>query len=164
LAIEWSEEGAPKRAPSTRRGFGSELIEMKIPYELRGRGEITIGPGGAHCLLEFPLGVGESILETDAPERTKVFGGMLDMTNAPDLSGRRVLVVEDDYYLASDAAAALRGAGAEVLGPCPDAQATLDLLKRAEPTHAVLDLNLGGGGPKFDVAHVLQERGVPTSF
>jgi len=164
LAIKWTEDGAPPRPPSTRRGFGSELIEARIPYELRGRGEVTIGPGGAHCLLEFPLGEGESILETDAPERTKVFGGMLDMTNAPDLSGRRVLVVEDDYYLASDAAAALRGAGAEVLGPCPDAQTTFDLLERTAPTHAVLDLNLGGGGPKFDLARTLQARGVPIIF
>lgn len=86
------------------------------------------------------------------------------MRNAPDLSGRRVLVVEDDYYLASDTAAALRGAGAEVLGPCPDAESTFDLLERAKPTHAVLDLNLGGGGPRFDLAQALQARGVPIIF
>ncbi|WP_395396088.1 hypothetical protein WBP07_22435 (plasmid) [Novosphingobium sp. BL-8A] len=39
---------------------------------------------------------GESILETDAPIPAKLFGGTLDMTAAPDLTGRRVLVVEDD--------------------------------------------------------------------
>ena len=107
---------------------------------------------------------GESILETDAPSPTTVFGGTLDMTGAPDLTGRSVLVGEDDYYIAGDTAAALRGAGATVLGPCPSEDATLDLLETATPTHAVLDLNLGGGGPRFEIAHVLKERGVPFIF
>ncbi|KRB49229.1 hypothetical protein ASE04_18845 [Rhizobium sp. Root708] len=30
------------------------------------------------------------------------------MTRAPDLTGKTILVVEDDYYVASDTAAALR--------------------------------------------------------
>jgi PAS domain S-box-containing protein len=164
LALDWTESGAPPRPPSGRRGFGSELIENRIPYELGGTGTITLEPWGAHCRMEFPLTDGESILETDAPTPTTIFGGTLDTTDAPDLTGRSVLVVEDDYYIASDTAAALRGAGAEVLGPCPNADATLDLLRTQTPTHAVLDLNLGGGGPKFEIARVLAERGVPFVF
>ena len=164
LALEWIEAGAPSRGPVTRRGFGSDLIEGKIPYELGGAGRISIEPTGARCRLEFPLKEGESILETDAPSPTTVFGGTLDMTGAPDLTGRSVLVVEDDYYIAGDTAAALRGAGATVLGPCPSEDATLDLLETATPTHAVLDLNLGGGGPRFAIAHELKERGMPFIF
>lgn len=164
LAIDWTEAGASSRSPVTRRGFGSDLIEGKIPYELRGSGRISIAPEGAHCRLEFPLEDGESILETDAPSPTTVFGGMLDMAGAPDLTGRSVLVVEDDYYLASDTAAALRGAGATVIGPCPSEDTTLDLLETQTPTHAVLDLNLGGGGPRFAVAYALKGRGVPFIF
>ena len=164
LSLDWVESGAPPRELPTRRGFGSELIEARIPYELGGRGTIAIGPEGARCHLEFPLKDGESILETDAPQPAIIFGGILDMTGAPDLSGRRVLVVEDDYYMANDAAAALRGAGAEVIGPCPSVEATRMLLEDALPTHAVLDLNLGGGGPQFEIAHLLKERGVPFVF
>lgn len=164
LALDWVEEGAPLREPSTRRGFGSELIEERIPYELGGRGEIRIGQGGARCHLEFPLQDGESILETDAPRPTTVFGGTLDMAGTYGLTGRTVLVVEDDYFLASDTAAALRGAGARVLGPCPTAEAAQHLLEGESPTHAVLDLNLGGGGPRFDFARLLKSRGVPMIF
>ena len=51
------------------------------------------------------------------------------MTGEADLSGRRVLVVEDDYYQAADAARALRGAGAEVMGPCPTMEAALTELE-----------------------------------
>lgn len=164
LAIDWVETGAPPHGRVMRRGFGSDLIEGKIPYELGGTGSISIEPVGARCHLEFPLKEGESILETDAPSPTIVCGGTLDMTGAPDLTGRNVLVVEDDYYIAGDTAAALRGAGAKVLGPCPSEDATLDLLETATPTHAVLDLNLGGGEPQFGIAHALKERGVPFNF
>lgn len=132
VALEWMERSAPSRGPVTRRGFGSYLIEGRIPYELRGTGKVVITPGGDHCRLEFPLKDAESILETDAPTPAAVLGGTLDMTDAPDLTGRRVLVVEDDYYLAGDTAAALRRAGAAVLGPCPteDAAATSWKMKR----------------------------------
>ncbi len=164
LAIDWAEAGAPSPGPVTRRGFGSDLIEGKIPYELGGTGKISIEPEGARCRLAFPLKQGESILETDAPSPTTVFGGTLDMTGAPDLTGRTVLVVEDDYYIAGDTAAALRGAGATLLGSCPSEDATLDLLETETPTHAVLDLNLGGGGPKFAIAHALKARGVRFIF
>ncbi len=164
LALDWTETGVPSRQPSIRRGFGSDLIEGRIPYEIGGTGKITLEPGGAHCQLKFPLKEGESVLETDAPMPTTLFGGSLDMKDAPDLTGRKVLVVEDDYYIAGDTAAALRGAGAEVLGPCPSEDATLDLLETRTPSHAVLDLNLGGGGPRFEIARVLSKRGVPFLF
>lgn len=32
------------------------------------------------------------------------------------------------------------------------------------PTAAVVDLNLGGGGPKFAIAHLLRKRGIPFVF
>ena len=86
------------------------------------------------------------------------------MTGAPDLTGKTVLVVEDDYYVASDTAAALRGAGAEVLGPCPTEEDALRLLEEETPTAVVLDLNLGGGGPRFEIAHRLLKRGTPFVF
>lgn len=164
LAIDWVEEGAPSRPPPTRRGFGSELIEAKIPYELRGTGKTTIGPGGARCHIEFPLRNAESILETDAPVPTRLYGGTVDMTGGPDLSGKIILVVEDDYYMASDTAAALRGAGAEVLGPCPTEEDALRVLEEETPTAGLLDLNLGGCGPRFEVAYRLLQRGTPFIF
>ena len=51
-----------------------------------------------------------------------------------------------------------------MLGPCPTVEATRDLLADATPTHAVLDLNLGGGGPRFEIAHMLRTQGVPFIF
>ncbi|WP_349546089.1 hypothetical protein [Bradyrhizobium sp. ORS 375] len=48
------------------------------------------------------------------------------MTNT--LAGRRLLVVEDDYYLADDLARALGAEGAEVVGPVSNIDSALDLL------------------------------------
>ncbi|MGY3454033.1 PAS domain S-box protein [Bradyrhizobium sp. USDA 4353] len=166
LSLDWMEMGAPA-APTTdnprRRGFGSELIEGRIPYELKGRGRLVIGQGGAECHLEFPLKVGASILETGAPQRATVFGGALDMTGEPDLDGVSILVVEDDYYLATDATRALRGARAEVLGPCSSEEEAREELSKRRPHAVLLDINLGSG-PTFKLAEQLKDNGVPFVF
>ncbi|PXW64102.1 MULTISPECIES: GAF domain-containing protein [Methylobacteriaceae] len=169
LGFDWSEDGAPEADRSRadpvpgRRGFGRELIEGRLPYELAGRARLEIGPGGARCRLEFPLRSGPSILDTDAPQRARVYGGSLDMTGKADLSGHRVLVVEDDYYLATDTARALQGAGAQVVGPCPNEEAARAALADAGPTAALIDINLGSG-PSFILAHLLRQRNVPFVF
>ena len=79
----------------------------------------------------------------------------------PDLSGRRILVVEDSYFIAADIAGALSAAGAQVLGPCPTEKAACDLLVCEALTHAVIDLNLDEAGPRFHVAHLLKAHAVP---
>jgi PAS domain S-box-containing protein len=68
LALVWRESGVQMAATAPRReGFGTELIEVRVPYELDGRGELQFLPGGVRCEINFPLRPGESILQTDAP-------------------------------------------------------------------------------------------------
>lgn len=168
LSFDWVEDGAPPQAPversaRRRQGFGTELIESRIPYDLGGRGQLSIEPGGARCHFEIPLRYQASILETDAPQEVAASEGSLDMTGEADLTGRRILVVEDDYYLAADLARALRGTGAEVLGPCPSEQAAMDEIEDGGPDAAVLDLNLGIG-ISFTLAEALSMRNIPLVF
>ena len=81
------------------------------------------------------------------------------------ISGRRVLVVEDEYFIAEDVAAALRRAGAVVIGPvASEAAATAALLaSAAEVDCAVLDINLQGS-LVFSLADTLAEQGIPFLF
>lgn len=72
-------------------------------------------------------------------------------------------MVEDDYVLATDAAEALRGAGAEVLGPYPTEAAALDCLEEHHPSAAVVDINLGGVA-SFRVSRALRSWGIPFLF
>jgi len=85
------------------------------------------------------------------------------MPDAKDLSGRSILVVEDDFYLASDTERALRAAGAEVVGPVPRATLALAALAGGDLDAAVVDINLGEG-PSFAVAEALKRAGVPFVF
>ncbi len=80
------------------------------------------------------------------------------------LRGRRVLVVEDDYFLADDMRAAFEGAGAEVLGPVGRVKDALDLLDGCDRLDgAILDINLSGE-KVYDVADALQARAIPFVF
>jgi signal transduction histidine kinase len=56
LVLEWVETGGPRRrAGPARRGFGRELIERALPYELEARTSLVIGAGGVRCRIELPL-------------------------------------------------------------------------------------------------------------
>jgi CheY-like chemotaxis protein len=89
---------------------------------------------------------------------------MMSANPQPSLSGRRVLVVEDEYFLADDLSRALTQLGAEVLGPVATREEALDLLASGERIDlAVLDINLQGESV-FPVADTLLEQGVPFLF
>lgn len=80
------------------------------------------------------------------------------------LAGRRVLVVEDEYFLAQELKRALGGAGAIVLGPAPSIADAMRLLEQeVAPDGAILDVDLGGT-PAYPVADELIARGVPFLF
>ena len=165
LSISWSETRLPITdwVPPTRRGFGTELIEQRAPYELAGHGRVEITPQGAQVLIEFPMQPGASILATDAPVPSSVFGGSIDMTREPSLAGQCVLVLEEDYYMASDVASTLRGSGADVVGPFSLAAPAIEAVRYGGLTGAVVDINLGSG-PSFETAHALGQAGVPFIF
>ncbi len=76
------------------------------------------------------------------------------------LSGRRVLVVEDEALVAMLVEDALLDAGATVLGPAATVAEALGLLQRERPEAAVLDLNLAGE-TSTPVADALARIGVP---
>ncbi|MHC2086160.1 HWE histidine kinase domain-containing protein [Methylobacterium sp. CM6244] len=164
LRFDWDEDKGSGVPPPQRKGFGTELITRRVPYELHGRGSLAFEPTGVRCCLEFPLVRGDSILETDAVTlQTTIAGGELDMTGEANLAGARVLVVEDDYYLALDSQRALQQAGAVVLGPCPDERTALQVIEHDSPGYAVVDINLGHGA-SFTVASALQSKGIPFVF
>ena len=80
------------------------------------------------------------------------------------LSGRRVLVVEDEWVIAHDIEQAFRKRGAEVAGPVPSVDRARALLAaEADLDGAVLDVNLGGQ-MVYPLADALAQSGVPFVF
>ena len=79
------------------------------------------------------------------------------------LLGKRLLVVEDDYLLASGLCRGLVDLGATVLGPAPTPFYALGLLGRRGVDAAILDVRLHGTDV-FSVADVLMARNIPMIF
>ncbi|NEX46464.1 response regulator [Pseudotabrizicola algicola] len=78
-----------------------------------------------------------------------------------DFQGRRVLIAEDDYFVATELANEFRAANAQVIGPC----ASLAEATRLAPTSqmAVLDVDLRGQ-MVFPLADQMLQDGVPFVF
>jgi CheY-like chemotaxis protein len=88
---------------------------------------------------------------------------MTDVSDAA-LKGRRVLVVEDEYFVADDIARTLQESGAEVIGPVGDIAAAMQLLSAgARIDAAVLDVNVRGE-MIYPLADALRRHRVPFVF
>lgn len=85
------------------------------------------------------------------------------MTFEVDLTGYKVLVIEDEYHLAQDIERALKEAGAVVLGPVGQERQALALVASEDATCALVDIDLGQGA-QFNVADALRYRRVPFVF
>lgn len=79
-------------------------------------------------------------------------------------AGARILVVEDEYYVADDLRVLLGKAGMEVLGPVPTVGQARDLIGEDDRVDAVLlDINLRGD-MAYDLADELRAGRVPFAF
>ena len=79
------------------------------------------------------------------------------------LDGSKILVAEDEPFLAFDIMALLLKAGAEVLGPALSVERALELANRGQLHCGVLDVMLRDG-PVFPAAHVLKQKGAGIVF
>ncbi|MGN6779639.1 helix-turn-helix domain-containing protein [Rhizobium sp.] len=78
--------------------------------------------------------------------------------------GTRVLLVEDDYFIASDLARRLDQLGFDVVGPLPGVEEALERIRAGDNiAAAMLDIRLSGE-MVFPVADELERRAVPFIF
>jgi PAS domain S-box-containing protein len=75
LELDWRESGYTVKPKTTRRkGFGTELITRRVPYELHGQAEVRLHEDGLDCRIAFPLTLGNSTLQTDIPASARSSG------------------------------------------------------------------------------------------
>jgi two-component system CheB/CheR fusion protein len=55
LVFDWRERGGPQVAPPQRKGFGTELLERTLAFELKGKTTLAFDPAGLHCTIAIPL-------------------------------------------------------------------------------------------------------------
>src|SRR5215813_801402 len=87
------------------------------------------------------------------------------MPATPDSTPPRILVVEDDYFVAMDLEGGLRDAGMQVVGPVPTAEEALAMAKAERPILAVMDIRLAGEKDGIDAAlELYRELGIRCIF
>lgn len=79
------------------------------------------------------------------------------------LAGKRILIVEDEYFIAADLQRALQAEGAEIVGPVGDVGRALALAAEKALDAAILDVNLEGS-MSFPIAERLAADQVPFLF
>jgi CheY-like chemotaxis protein len=83
--------------------------------------------------------------------------------DAARLTGKVILVVEDDRFTAGYVGSVLERAGASVMGPAPSVADALVRLADARPDGATVGVDLTDG-LCWPVAHRLHDGGVPFLF
>ncbi|HEX8400233.1 MAG TPA: response regulator [Allosphingosinicella sp.] len=76
------------------------------------------------------------------------------------LDGRRILIVEDEYYLADDLATELRRNGSGVIGPVATVAEAGRIVAGKDVDCVILDMNLRGE-MSFSIADDLERAGIP---
>jgi DNA-binding NtrC family response regulator len=82
------------------------------------------------------------------------------MSSDNGLKGCRVLIVEDEYFLASDLENALKSHGAIVVGPIDDFGDALGQVERGHFDVAILDINLHDE-KTYPIADILMRLRIP---
>src|SRR5262245_13566988 len=94
---------------------------------------------------------------------------MMSASRAPlrepaPLRGRRILVIEDEYFLAEDIARELKLLGAQIVGPVGEMEHAADIVESEIALDAaIVDINLHSE-MAFPVARTLRLRRVPFVF
>lgn len=79
---------------------------------------------------------------------------------APDLKGRRILVVEDSPVVGPFTADLLGEIGCQVIGPAPNMAAARELIDNEQFDAALVDVHIRGERV-FPLCELLQQRGTP---
>src|SRR5271154_7308493 len=80
--------------------------------------------------------------------------------DAADLSGVRVLVVEDSWHIGVALKSLLRAMGADVVGPVATAADAERLISEQSPDVGIVDFNLRGGELAHSLIGSMNQRGI----
>jgi PAS domain S-box-containing protein len=165
LYLLWKESSGPKVTAPKTRGFGSTLIE----HSLRGSGgeaSTHYATDGVTCEIKLPL-------PEEARPTIGTFASAARITNPPakpepqiieaKVSGKRILVIEDELLVSMELETILAEKGCEVVGPVGTLEQARSLVSEADCDAALLDVNLAGR-PVDELALTLTQRNIPFAF
>ncbi len=161
LVLRWIETDGPPVSPPARQGFGTTIINAGIASQLSGRVAFDWHPEGLRCTLLVP--------RSKLAGTPRVSGEIRSAKPTPmpvlskPISGRRILLVEDESLIAMAMEETLTDLGFAVVGPIGSQAKAVAAAQREELDGAILDVNLDGQ-VIYPVADVLTARDVPFFF
>jgi PAS domain S-box-containing protein len=163
LLLRWKESGGPEVKAPTTAGFGSTLIEQTM----RGHGgdaSIHYDAKGVTCEISLPL-TGKSALgiESAPPSAHLCAPPLRPDGDRLSLTGKRVLLIEDEPLVAMDIEASLRATGCDIIGPAGNIGEAKRLIDESDYDIALLDANLAGH-PVDEIAALLSSSSCPFAF
>jgi two-component system CheB/CheR fusion protein len=70
VVLNWRESGVAVEQKPTRQGFGRQLIEKALSFELRAKADLSFGKEGVSCRIEIPISSNERTPADAEPEAT----------------------------------------------------------------------------------------------
>ena len=159
LVIDWVECGMSSTKPPNSKGFGTRIILASIESQLRGNVVFNWHADGLRCAISIPI---------DATEITESLMARGNV-ESPDpgatiaLTGRSVMVVEDEAIVALAVNDSLTELGFSVVGPFSRVSDASQALQDSKVDAAILDVNLDGE-LVYSLAENLTARKIPFVF
>ena len=160
--ILWSETGGSEISEPEQSGFGSLLLERAIHYNLGGRAVRKFLPEGIQVELSIPReNLEEKFSGFSKSEWQR--NEMADPVLASDLSGRSLLILEDEFLIALDVEQALQEKTDMEVHSAASITEAVDLISRFAIDMAILDVNIAGE-TSLSIAESLSEKHIPFVF
>lgn len=159
LLVAWVEKGGPPVIAPSARGFGSTIIERSIPHDLGGAVTFDFPPAGFQARLRIPARHIAGVSMDHHPRSLPTYIAL----GAHPLTGRTVLLVEDNMIIAMDCEQALRSLGADDVITAATVADALAMIAATDFDIALLDFNLEDE-TSLSIADALAERAIPFAF
>ena len=163
IDLSWTEAGGPPVAIPNRIGFGTTLIEKALGMETGGTSKIDYLHDGIVCKIFLPessllkIAIADPVQIVDLPKLQEV------PLPDPAKEDFRILIVEDSFLVVMSIEGFFNELGWTIVGPVSRKDAAVKLARSETFDAALLDVNLNGE-MSWDIAAVLQERGIPFVF
>jgi PAS domain S-box-containing protein len=161
LVFDWRESGGPKVTPPAGRGFGSIMIEQSLETH-GGIVSISYAESGLVCTIDLPLPQLEPPLGQLARETAHITVAPAQQRRS-SLSGKRVLIVEDEPLIGMVLTDYLMDAGCIPIGPAQNLERAMALIREEMFDAALVDGNLAGRSVD-EIAVALTKQGAPFAF
>lgn len=162
VELVWAESSGPAVAVPAKPGFGSTAVRGAIEHQLGGEIHIDWAPSGVTCRIAFPAARNISLdtpVAVPAPENPSKPASNPNL----DLSGKRVLILDDEALVALTLREAIEEFGAIDVELASTTVSAMALIRSQAPDLAILDVNLAGV-KSTPVARMLRELGVPFIY